>query len=119
MSSNQAKATGYIPERGDAIWINLDPQAGHEQAGHRPAIVLSPASYNSKVGLCVVCSITSQVKPYPFVVAIPENLGVSGVVLADQVKSLDWQVRRIKFIEKLPLELVENVLAKLSALLGL
>jgi mRNA interferase MazF len=120
MTVNQVnKTVGYMPERGDAVWISLDPQAGHEQAGRRPALVLSPASYNGKVGLCIVCPITSQVKPYPFVVSIPQNLGISGVILADQAKSLDWQARRVQFIEKLPDEIVDDVLAKLSALLGL
>ena len=86
----------YIPARGDVVWISLDPQAGHEQSGHRPALVLSPASYNGKVGLMLCCPITTQVKNYPFEVLIRDNPKVSGVVLADQVKCLDWKARCVK-----------------------
>jgi len=107
----------YIPERGDAIWLTFDPQAGHEQAGRRPALVLSPAAYNGKVGLALLCPITSQVKGYPFEVAIPEEQGVAGVVLADQVKSLDWRVRCAELIGKLPDSLVIEVVGKLRTLL--
>ena len=106
-----------VPERGDVVWINLDPRIGHEQRGRRPAIVISPVSYNRKVGLAIMCPITSVVKGYPFEVAIPEDLGVSGVVLADQVKSLHWRARRAEVKEKLPPEVTEEVLAKLNALL--
>jgi mRNA interferase MazF len=84
----------YTPARGDLVWINFDPQAGHEQAGQRPALVVSPASYNGKVGLALVCPITRQAKGYPFEVELPPESKVSGVVLADQVKSLDWRVRK-------------------------
>ncbi len=107
----------FIPERGDIIWLTFDPQAGHEQAGRRPALVLSPAAYNGKVGLALLCPITNQVKGYPFEVAIPEGLGVSGVVLADQVKSLDWRVRRAELIGRLPDSVVIEVLGKLRTLL--
>jgi mRNA interferase MazF len=106
-----------VPARGDAIWVTLNPQAGHEQAGRRPALVLSPASYNGKVGLAILCPVTSQVKGYPFEVAIPLGSKLAGVVLADQVKNLDWRVRRAKFICKLPQETTNEVLEKLSALL--
>jgi mRNA interferase MazF len=92
----------YIPKRGDAVWINFNPQAGHEQAGRRPAIVLSPQSYNGKVGLCLLCPITNQVKSYPFEVLIPSDSGITGVVLSDQAKSLDWRVRNAEFITDLP-----------------
>lgn len=85
----------YIPERGDAVWITLDPQAGHEQAGRRPALVLSPSAYNGRVGLALLCPITSQVKGYPFEVPLPAGLGVAGVVGADQVKSLDWGAHKL------------------------
>jgi mRNA interferase MazF len=108
----------FIPERGDAVWIQFNPQAGHEQAGRRPALVLSPAAYNGKVGLAILCPITNQVKGYPFEVAIPESRSVSGVVLADQVKSLDWRVRKAELIERLPLGVVQEVLGKLSTLVG-
>ena len=105
------------PDRGHVVWINLDPRAGHEQRGRRPAIVLSPISYNRKVGLAIMCPITSVVKGYPFEVPIPEGLGVSGVVLADQVKSLDWRARRAEVEQRLPAEIMDEVLAKLNVLL--
>ena len=107
----------YVPQRGDAVWISLNPQAGHEQAGRRPAVVLSPAGYNGKVGLALCCPITSQVKGYPFEVLLPEGLGVSGVVLSDQMKSLDWRARRAEFISQLPEPTVTEVLAKARTLL--
>jgi mRNA interferase MazF len=110
-------ARRYVPARGDAIWLTFTPQAGHEQAGRRPALVLSPASYNGKVGLAILCPITSQVKGYPFEVAAPAGSRVSGVILADQVKSLDWRVRQAEFICKLPREITVEVLEKLGALL--
>jgi mRNA interferase MazF len=110
-------ARRYVPSRGDAIWITLDPQAGHEQAGRRPALVISPASYNRKVGLAVLCPITNQLKGYPFEVMIPAGLKVGGVVLSDQVKSLDWRIRRAEFICKLPQETLTEVIDKLGALL--
>ena len=83
----------YVPRRGDIVWLTFNPQADHEQAGRRPAVVLSPLSYNAKVGLAVICPITSAVKGYPFEVNLPHGLPISGVILADQVKSLDWQTR--------------------------
>jgi mRNA interferase MazF len=107
----------YLPERGDAIWITLNPQAGHEQAGRRPAVVLSPAAYNRKVGLAILCPITNQAKGYPFEVVIPPGLRVTGVVLADQVKSLDWKVRQAERIDRLPDEVIVEVLLKLNTLL--
>lgn len=107
----------YVPTRGDVVWISLDPQAGHEQRGRRPALVLSPKSYNSRVGLAIVCPITSQVKQYPFEVAIPGGLAVEGVVLADQVKSLDWRAREVQLACRLPRAVVEEATAKLGALL--
>ena len=107
----------YIPERGDAIWINFNPQAGHEQAGRRPAIVLSPQSYNRKVGLCLLCPITNQVKGYPFEVLIPAGLDVTGAILSDQAKSLDWRVRNAEFITDLPEVVTSETLKKLKSLL--
>ena len=109
---------GYVPERGDAVWITLDPQAGHEQAGRRPALVLSPASYNGRVGLALLCPITGQVKGYPFEVALPGGLPVAGVVLADQVKNLDWRARKAARICAVPEEVVTQVLQRLNALLA-
>jgi mRNA interferase MazF len=96
----------YSPDRGDVVWITLNPQAGHEQAGRRPAVVLSPYSYNEKVGLALLCPITNQVKKYPFEVIIPPGLPVTGVILADQVKSLDWRVRNTEWICILPPETI-------------
>jgi mRNA interferase MazF len=107
----------YVPEHGDAVWLQFNPQAGHEQAGRRPALVLSPAAYNGKVGLAVLCPITSQSKGYPFEVAISTRK-LTGVVLSDQVKSLDWRVRQAEMIERVPDAVVQEVLAKLSTLLA-
>ena len=110
-------ARRQAPERGEIIWLHLTPQAGHEQAGHRPAMVISPASYNRKAGLALCCPITSHVKGYPFEVRLPEECEVAGVVLADQVKSLDWRARKAKRICMAPQDVTLDVLAKLSALL--
>jgi len=107
----------YVPERGDVVWVSLDPQAGHEQAGRRPALVVSPRAYNGKAGLALLCPITSQVKGYPFEVALPAGLEVDGVVLADQVKSLDWRARRAERAGRLPAGAVTEVLEKLGTLL--
>lgn len=108
----------YIPDRGDAVWITLNPQAGHEQAGRRPAIVLSPAAYNGKVGLAILCPITNQQKGYPFEVVIPTGLKVTGVILSDQVKSLDWRARQVELIATLPRQTVAEVFSKLHTLLA-
>ena len=107
----------YVPERGDVVWLNFNPQSGHEQAGRRPAIVVSPLSYNRKVGLALFCPITNQAKGYPFEVAIPKSVKVLGVVLSDQIKSLDWQARNIEFIGKLPKSVIEEVLNKSKTLI--
>jgi mRNA interferase MazF len=109
---------GYVPDRGDAVWVTLDPQAGREQAGRRPALVLSPASYNGKVGLALLCPITGQVKGYPFEVPLPDGLAVTGVVLADQVKSLDWRARKAARACAVSDEVVTRVLQRLNALLA-
>jgi mRNA interferase MazF len=108
----------YIPNRGDIVWITFNPQAGHEQAGRRPALVLSPAAYNGKVGLAILCPITSQIKNYPFEVLIPADLKISGVVLSDQVKNLDWRVRHAEFVCRLPDSTLDEVLGKLNTLIG-
>lgn len=110
-------APAYSPQRGDLIWLTFTPQAGHEQAGRRPALVLSPQNYNSKVGLALLCPVTNQVKGYPFEVALPDGLAVSGVVLADQVRSLDWQVRQAAFACVVPEAVLAEVRAKLMTLL--
>ena len=108
----------YAPNRGDVVWISFDPRVSHEQAGRRPAVVVSPGSYNGKVGLAILCPITNQVKGYPFEVGIPPGLNVSGVVLSDQAKSLDWRVRKAEFICKLPKAVALNVLDRLGTLLS-
>ena len=108
----------YCPKRGDVVWISFNPQAGHEQAGHRPALVLSPESYNRKVGLAVLCPVTNQVKGYPFEVTIPDGLKASGAILSDQVKSLDWRVRKASRLCSLPEATVRQVLNKLGTLLN-
>lgn len=107
----------YVPDRGHAVWLAFDPQLGHEQAGRRPALVLSPGSYNEKVGLALVCPITTRVKGYPFEVEMPKRSDVDGVVLSDQVESLDWAVRRAEFICEVPGHVVRDVLAKLRTLI--
>jgi mRNA interferase MazF len=108
----------FVPDRGDTVWITFNPQAGHEQAGRRPAVVLSPAAYNGKVGLAILCPITSKIKSYPFEVVLPAGLPISGAVLSDQVKSLDWQARNAELICPLPEETVTEILQKLGALLA-
>jgi mRNA interferase MazF len=107
----------YVPERGDAVWITLDPQAGHEQARRRPALVLSPSAYNGRVGLALLCPITTQVKGYPFEVRLPAGLPVAGVVGADQVKSLDWRALKATRIAAVPEEIVTQVVSRLQTLL--
>lgn len=112
-----SRKESYIPERGDAVWITLDPQAGHEQAGRRPALVLSPAAYNGRVGLALFCPITNQAKGYPFEVPIPAGMPVAGVVGADQIKSLDWRARKATRIGAVSEEVVAQVLQRLQILL--
>lgn len=106
-----------VPDRGDVVWIDMNPQAGHEQAGRRPALVLSPASYNGKAGLALLCSITNQAKGYPFEVPLPEGGPVTGVVLADQMKSLDWRALRADLHGSVPDSIIAEVLGKLGRLL--
>ncbi len=108
----------YVPKCGDAVWITMNPQASHEQAGRRPAVVLSPQTYNSKVGLAILCPITNQVKGYPFEVLIPADLPIVGAILSDQVKSLDWHARNAEFICTLSDEIISEIVQKLSALLS-
>lgn len=107
----------YIPERGDLVWLSFDPQAGHEQAGRRPALVLSPAAYNGKTGLALVVPVTSRAKGYPFEVVLPDGLPVSGVVLADHVRNVDWQARQAERIGPASQATIESVLAKINILL--
>ncbi len=107
----------YVPDRGDVVRITFNPQAGHEQAGRRPAVVLSPERYNAKTGLAVMCPITNQQKGYPFEVAMPAGLPVTGVILADQVKNLDWRSRQATFGCALNVELVRAVRDRLNSLI--
>jgi mRNA interferase MazF len=109
----------YVPDRGDSVWITLNPQTGHEQTGRRPAVVLSPAAYNGKVGLAILCPITTQIKGYPFEVVLPSGLAVTGAILSDQVKSLDWRARNASFICSLPPTTITEVLQKLNTLVSL
>jgi mRNA interferase MazF len=112
------RKSAYIPERGDAVWITLDPQAGHEQAGRRPALVLSPSAYNGRVGLALLCPITNQAKGYPFEVSLPAGSPVTGVVGADQVKSLDWRARKASRICSVSEQVVAEVVKRLQVLLA-
>lgn len=107
----------YSPDRGDIVWLDFTPQAGREQSKRRPALVLSPGEYNRRVGIAIVCPITSKVKGYPFEVALPDNSEASGVVLADQIKSLDWRVRKAADLCKASSQTLIEVAAKVRALL--
>ncbi|HYV06251.1 MAG TPA: endoribonuclease MazF [Blastocatellia bacterium] len=107
----------YSPDRGDIVWIDFSPQAGHEQAGRRPALVISAGAYNKKVGLAILCPITNQVKGYPFEVMLPDGLPIQGVVLSDQAKSLDWRARRTKYVATVNQSVTTQVLNKLGTLL--
>lgn len=109
MSKSFNDQSQYVPKKGDIIWINFNPQLGREQMGRRPALVISPNNYNRKVGLILVCPITSKIKGYPFEVSLPDKLSISGVLLADQVKSLDYRTRNAEFICKLPREILVQV----------
>jgi len=106
----------YVPEAGDIVWLQFNPNAGHEQGGHRPAVVLSPASYNGRVGLMLCCPMTTQIKEYPFEVLIHGNR--SSVVLADQVKSLDWRARKATFKGKVSAAELSEIRRKTLSLLG-
>jgi mRNA interferase MazF len=108
-----------VPAAGDLVWLTFDPQAGHEQRGRRPALILSPRLYNAKARLAIACPITSQVKGYPFEVALPTIGTITGVILADHVKNLDWEARRVVFESKAPAEVLAAVRERLRRLLGL
>lgn len=109
----------WAPDAGDLVWLTFDPQAGREQAGRRPALVLSPVAYNRRSGLAIMCPITSHIKGYPFEVELPRGLNISGAVLADHVKSLDWRIRRAEHAGKVPTSTLQEVQARLAPLLGL
>ena len=106
----------YAPDRGDIVWLHFSPQAGHEQGGRRPALVISPKPYNQKVGLALFCPITSQVKGYPFEVILPPGIPASGAILSDQIRNLDWRARKAQRVCRAPDEVVEEVLAKVLTL---
>jgi mRNA interferase MazF len=108
----------YIPSRGDAVWITFPPQTGHEQLGRRSAVVLSPDSYNAKVGLVILCPIITKIKGYPFEGILPSNLPIEGAILSDQVKSLDRQARKAELICRLPLTAVRETLRRIPILLS-
>jgi mRNA interferase MazF len=110
---------GYVPDAGDLVWLTFDPQAGHEQRGRRPALILSPRVYNAKARLAIACPITSHAKGYPFEVALTGPGTVAGVVLADQIRNLDWHARRVEFAAKVPVEVLTDVRERLRVLLGL
>jgi mRNA interferase MazF len=115
---SRGRAGPYVPEAGDLVWLSFSPQAGREQAGRRPALVLSQRAYNAKIGLCLVCPVTSRAKGYPFEVALPDGLPVGGVVLSDHVKSADWEARNAQYAGAAPAEVLGEVRAKLEPLLG-
>ena len=106
----------FVPDVGDILWMSLSPTSGHEQSGHRPVLTLTPAAYNAKRGLLICCPITSRIGGYPFEVAV-DTEGISGVVIADQVKSVDWQARRARLAGRASVEVTLEVRAKLGALL--
>ncbi len=109
----------YIPDQGHLVWLTFTSQAGHEQAGRRPALVLSPHAYNGRVGLALCCPVTNRIKGYPFEVHIPDGLGMTGVILSDQVRCLDWRVRNVAFHSVLPVITLQDVLRKTHTLLPL
>lgn len=112
------KSGSYVPDRGDIVWLNFNPQAGHEQRGRRPALIISPKIYNEKTSLCIALPVTSKIKGYPFEVALPNKLPIEGVILSDQVKNLDFSVRDISFICKIPNGLIEVVQKNVIALIS-
>jgi mRNA interferase MazF len=109
-------ARQYVPDRGDIVWLQFNPRTGHEQAGHRPALVISPRAYNARVGLALFCPVTAQVKGYPFEVVLPSGLGAQGAILSDQVKSLDWRERKVKRVCTVPTEVLKETVALILAL---
>jgi mRNA interferase MazF len=117
MTAPESESPSYIPARGDVVWVSFSPHAGHEQAGRRPALVLSPQTYNRLTGLMIACPITNAQKGYPFEVALPDGLPIRGVILSDHVKSLDWQARHVSFIAVAGDDVLNNVAERLARLL--
>ena len=116
---NRVKRSSYTPAQGDVVWLDFNPQAGHEQRGRRPALILSPTAYNKRIGLALVCPLTSQAKGYPFEVELPAGLPVRGVVLSDHIKSQDWQARRAEFIVSLDETTLAAVIQRARTLLAM
>jgi mRNA interferase MazF len=112
-------ARNYVPEAGDLVWLDFTPQAGREQAGRRPGVVLSPRTYNEKTSLAVVCPVTSRAKGYSFEVPLPANLAINGVVLSDHIKSLDWRQRKAQRAGRVPRSVMQEILDRIAALLGI
>jgi mRNA interferase MazF len=111
-------SAAYVPDAGDLIWLTFDPKAGHEKAGRRPALVLSPRTYNARSGLALVCPITSHSKGYPFEVAVSIRPGTTGVILSDHIESVDWKSRRAEKTRPCPADIMDEVRAKIAPLLG-
>ena len=111
-------AGAYIPDRGDIVWLHFDPQAGHEQAGRRPAFVVSPRTYNRRVGLALFCPLTTRGKGYPFEVVLPEGGKAQGAILSDQIKSLDWRARRAIRFDRASKETIAEVAARIVVLVN-
>jgi mRNA interferase MazF len=110
-------AVKYVPDAGDLIWLNFTPQAGHEQAGKRPALVVSSKQYNGIVGLAIICPITKQIKGFPFEVQLSEKGKVKGVVLSDQIKNIDWKARKAEYVEKINKNIFNEVIQKALTLI--
>jgi mRNA interferase MazF len=117
VTESKREANIYIPERGDIVYLDFNPTKGHEQRGRRPAFTVSPATYNGKTSLALFMPITTQQKGYPFEVILPETMKISGIILTDQIKCLDWQARNAEFVEKVSQDLVEEVQAKIEPLI--
>ncbi|MBN2079859.1 MAG: endoribonuclease MazF [Spirochaetes bacterium] len=111
------KSKSYIPGRGDMVWLDFTPQSGHEQRGRRPAVVISPKAYNAKTNLALFCTITSKIKGYPFEVSVQSRSEINGVILSDQIKSLDWKTRNAEFIDSLDEETMSELIAKVRSLI--
>jgi mRNA interferase MazF len=109
---------GFVPERGDVVWLSFSPQLGREQAGRRPALVLSPRRYNERVGLALVCPITSRAKGYPFEVPLRSGATIAGVILADHLRSVDWRARAAEVAGQAPPDVVSEVIARVRPLIG-
>ena len=116
MTASHSRRSSYAPDRGDIVWLTFDPQTGHEQSGRRPALVISPRAYNAKANLALFCPITSRIKGHPFEVTLPPDGKITGAVLSDQIKNLDWRMRDAKFIIKVSPEVLALVVAKVRTL---